>query len=32
MSDRLGAIDGTLSVVSAPGQGSRVLGTIPLGG
>ncbi|MDQ1515883.1 MAG: hypothetical protein QOE80_1713, partial [Actinomycetota bacterium] len=32
MSDRLGAIDGTLSVVSAPGQGSRVLGTIPLAG
>jgi signal transduction histidine kinase len=32
MSDRLGAIDGTLSVVSAPGQGSRVIGTIPLEG
>jgi signal transduction histidine kinase len=32
MSDRLGAIDGTLSLVSAPGQGSRVRGTIPLGG
>lgn len=30
MADRLGAIDGTLSVVSAPGQGTRVVGTIPL--
>ena len=30
MGDRLGAIDGTLSVISAPGEGTRVLGTIPL--
>ena len=30
MGDRLGAIDGTLSVVSAPGQGTKVVGTIPL--
>lgn len=30
MGDRLGAIDGTLSVVSSPGQGTRVTGAIPL--
>ncbi|HUP71120.1 MAG TPA: histidine kinase [Acidimicrobiales bacterium] len=32
MADRLGAIDGTLSVVSAPGQGTKVTGAIPLTG
>jgi signal transduction histidine kinase len=30
MGDRLGAIDGTLEVASAPGTGTRVSGTIPL--
>ena len=30
MGDRLGAIDGTLSVASAPGEGTRVAGAIPL--
>ena len=30
MGDRLGAIDGTLSVVSTPGRGTTVAGTIPL--
>ena len=32
MSDRLGAIGGTLQVDSAPGVGTRVRGTVPLGG
>ena len=31
MSDRLGAIGGTLSVDSAPGRGTRVSGEIPIG-
>ena len=31
MSDRLGAIGGHLSVVSAPGDGTRVSGSVPLG-
>ena len=30
MADRLGAIDGTLSVISAPGEGTRVMGSVPL--
>jgi signal transduction histidine kinase len=32
MRDRLGAIGGTLSVVSAPGAGTRVEGAVPLAG
>jgi signal transduction histidine kinase len=32
MSDRLGAIGGTLQVDSTPGVGTRVRGTVPLGG
>jgi signal transduction histidine kinase len=32
MSDRLGAIGGTLRVESSPGQGTRILGTIPVSG
>ena len=32
MTDRLGAIGGTLRIESAPGRGTRVAGTIPLGG
>jgi signal transduction histidine kinase len=32
MSDRLGAIGGTLQVDSTPGAGTRVRGTVPLGG
>jgi signal transduction histidine kinase len=32
MSDRLGAIGGTLEVDSTPGAGTRVRGTVPLGG
>ncbi|HUR18412.1 MAG TPA: histidine kinase [Acidimicrobiales bacterium] len=31
MGDRVGAIDGTLSVESSPGAGTRVRGSIPLG-
>jgi signal transduction histidine kinase len=31
MRDRLGAFDGRLSVESAPGQGARIVGTVPLG-
>ena len=30
MSDRLGAIGGSLRVESAPGRGTKILGTIPL--
>jgi signal transduction histidine kinase len=30
MSDRLGAIGGTLRVDSAPGEGTRIRGTIPI--
>jgi signal transduction histidine kinase len=30
MSDRLGAIGGSIRVESAPGQGTRIRGTIPL--
>jgi signal transduction histidine kinase len=30
MSDRLGAIGGSLQVESAPGQGTRIVGTIPV--
>ena len=30
MSDRLGAIGGTLTVDSAPGQGTRISGVIPV--
>jgi signal transduction histidine kinase len=30
MSDRLGAIGGTLRVESAPGRGTKIMGTIPL--
>jgi signal transduction histidine kinase len=30
MNDRLGAIGGTLRVESAPGRGTKILGTIPL--
>jgi signal transduction histidine kinase len=30
MSDRLGAIGGSMQVESAPGEGTRILGTIPL--
>ena len=30
MSDRLGAIGGTLRVESAPGRGTKIQGTIPL--
>ena len=30
MGDRLGAIDGTLSIESAPGQGTTINGAIPL--
>jgi signal transduction histidine kinase len=32
MSDRVGAIGGTLRVESAPGQGTTVGGAIPLNG
>jgi signal transduction histidine kinase len=32
MGDRLGAIGGTIEVDSAPGQGTRVSGTVPLDG
>jgi signal transduction histidine kinase len=32
MSDRLGALGGRLSVLSAPGDGTRVLGAVPLDG
>jgi signal transduction histidine kinase len=32
MSDRLGAIGGTLQVDSTPGVGTRVSGTVPVGG
>jgi signal transduction histidine kinase len=32
MSDRLGALGGRLSVGSAPGDGTRVAGVVPLGG
>lgn len=31
MRDRLGALGGTLTVTSAPGQGSTVMGSIPVG-
>jgi signal transduction histidine kinase len=31
ISDRLGVLAGTLSIASAPGQGTRVIGTIPIG-
>ncbi|HVE45927.1 MAG TPA: histidine kinase [Acidimicrobiales bacterium] len=31
MADRVGAIDGTVTVVSSPGAGTRVGGSIPLG-
>ena len=31
MTDRLGAIGGTLRIESAPGRGARIAGTIPLG-
>ena len=30
MGDRLGAIDGTLRIESAPGQGTKISGAIPL--
>jgi signal transduction histidine kinase len=30
MSDRLGAIGGTVEVRSAPGQGTRVSGSVPV--
>jgi signal transduction histidine kinase len=30
MSDRIGAIGGTLGVDSAPGQGTRISGSVPL--
>ena len=30
MRDRLGALDGRLSIVTAPGQGTRVVGSLPL--
>jgi signal transduction histidine kinase len=30
MADRLGAIDGTLIVDSAPGRGTRIAGRIPV--
>jgi signal transduction histidine kinase len=30
MLDRLGALGGTLRVDSAPGQGTRVTGTVPV--
>jgi signal transduction histidine kinase len=30
MSDRIGAIGGTLTVDSAPGQGTRISGAVPL--
>jgi signal transduction histidine kinase len=32
MSDRLGAIGGSLRVESAPGRGTKVAGTIPMTG
>jgi len=32
MSDRLGAIGGSIEVDSAPGQGTRVSGTVPVDG
>ncbi len=32
MSDRLGAIGGTVAVSSAPGDGTRVSGVVPLDG
>ncbi len=32
MSDRLGALDGRLTIASEPGVGTRVGGTVPLGG
>jgi signal transduction histidine kinase len=32
MGDRLGAIGGTIDVDSAPGNGTRVSGTVPIGG
>ena len=31
MGDRLGALGGSLKVESAPGQGTRVMGTVPVG-
>ncbi len=31
MSDRLGAIGGTIDVVAAPGAGTRVAGFVPVG-
>ncbi|MGH2793234.1 MAG: sensor histidine kinase, partial [Actinomycetota bacterium] len=31
MNDRVGAIGGSLRVESAPGKGTRVSGTVPLG-
>jgi signal transduction histidine kinase len=31
MRDRLAAVDGELAIVSSPGHGTRVIGTIPLG-
>jgi signal transduction histidine kinase len=30
MSDRVGAIGGSIAVESAPGKGTRILGRIPL--
>jgi signal transduction histidine kinase len=32
LSDRVGALDGTLTVVSPPGEGTRLRAVIPLGG
>ncbi len=32
MGDRVGAVGGSLGVRSAPGQGTRISGRIPLGG
>ena len=31
MTDRLGAIGGTLRIESGPGRGTRIAGAIPLG-
>ncbi len=31
MRDRVGALDGDLAIVSAPGQGTRVIGSVPTG-
>jgi signal transduction histidine kinase len=32
IADRLGALDGTLNVRSAPGRGTTLIGTVPIGG